>query len=230
MKKILIIIAFVSMVTNALAKKNYTVKELLSYFKEIKQPFTTKQLYSTYSELPYDISLKYFFKNDTAFSYYYYQVENGEDFTIMESGYRKKKIFPCNHFYVNNYLLLVYELIDEAEDPSVFLSVWDKAGKQIDSLIIAYQTASAPESYNTIKSKIYADSVVVFDYKLTDYDEIYKLEGVKTVITVTRYAIDTKNGKFVETCTDEIKSKYDLYLFDEGTKEEIKQEDPYYKY
>lgn len=210
-------------------KKNYTVKDLVSYFKEIQAPFTTKQLYSTYSELPYELSLKYFFRNDTAFARYYYEIYNDEDQTLSRSGYKRKFILPRNYFLIKNNLFLIYKLgSGEKEDVETVLGAYNKNRKQIDSLVIYYKAASVPESYQTIKSKIYADSVIVFDYNLM-YGEEYE-RGIKTTIYVTLYAIDTDSGKFVKIKTDEIKSKYDLYLFDEGKKEEVKIEDPYYKY
>jgi hypothetical protein len=207
---------------------------LISYFKEIRVPFSTEQIYSTGKEIPNDLSLRCFFKNDTTFAQYYYELYSNEDNKLIKSGYKKKKIFAYNFFYLNRKLLLIYELysaISWNDDPETILAFFNEKEEQTNGIVISYANVySSPELSHYIKSKIYVDSIIVFDYKLTVYDDIYKQEGIKTIITVTHYAIDAQNDKFIKTKTEEVKSKYDLYLFDEGKKEEIKQEDPYYKY
>ena len=215
-----------------LAQLSHSEKDLVSYFKKIEPPFTTDQLYDTYDALPYELSLKYFFKNDSAYAQYYYEIENMEDFSIMASGYERKKVLPCNFFHKKDKLFLSYILLDNMDffsDPYTFLSIW-KEGVQIDNLVIRYETASAPEHYNTVKSKIYEDRVIVFSYNLVDGKE-RKEEGIKTKIEVNFYSIDLENGKFIKIKTERFNSEqYELYQFDEGKIEGVKEEDPFYKY
>ena len=214
-----------------LAQSNYSEKGLISYFKKIELPFTTDQLYHTRVELPYELSLKYFFKNDSAYAQYYYEVENMEDFSIMAFGYERKKVFPCNFFHRSGKLFLIYRLLDEAypADPRTYLSIWQD-GVQLDNLVIFYATTSAPEHYNTVKSKIYEDRVIVFDYRLVcgrERDE----KGIKTKIEVNFYSMDLDKGKFVKIKTEIFEStEFELYQFNEGKIEEVIQEDPFYKY
>jgi hypothetical protein len=227
--KTLAIATFCVISLGLFAQKDYTVNDLVNYFKEIKVPFTSEQLYSTYSDIPYELSLKYFFKNDTAFSLYYYEIED-EDHNVRKSGYEKKKVFPRNFFFLNYKLLLIYELYSNDDDSETLLSFFDDKGKQIDSLKILYATIySSPVLYNFVRSKVYEDKVIVFDYRLV-YNETGEEMDIKTIIQVNHYAIDLISGKFIQTKTEERKSKYELYLFDEGEKREVTEEDPYYKY
>jgi len=212
------------------AQLSYSEKELVNYFKRIELPFTTKQLYNTYNGLPYELSLKYFFKNDSISAYYYYEIENMEDFSIMESGYKRKEILPYNFYQEKDKLFLVYALLDNMDftsDPYTFLSIW-KDGIQIDSIIISHETISAPVSYNTIKSKIYKDKVIVFDYTSVGGKKRNE-QGIKTEIEVSFYSIDLNRGKFVKTKIEVFNSKkYELYQFDDGKIEGVKEEDPWF--
>lgn len=212
-----------------IAQENHTMKNFVSYFKEINLPFSSDQINLTYKELPYELALRYFFKGDSTSSFYLDEVYNQEDYTLMSSSIEKKIILPRNYFYLSNKLFLIYKLIDGKEDSETFLALTNNEGTQEDSLIISYLTESAPDLYKWVRSKIYENRIIVFEY---DRIPLKNRDITKnaTNITIKHYTIDFERNKFVLINTENCKSKYELYQLDGANSVEIKDTDPFYKY
>ena len=226
MKRILICILFCNVSINLCAQEEDFLKELVIYFKEITVPFNTEQINSSYKELPYNLSLKYFFRGDSATSYYHEEVYNMEDHSLMSSSFEKKIVLPRNHFYIKTSLFLVYKLISKEEDSYTFLAFMNNKGFQSDSLIIFFATISAPELYRWVRAKIYENKVVVYEYNriplnMRDY------EKNATNIIVCNYEIDFNAQRFTLLTKESFKSKFELYQLNKSDSDDIRYTDPY---
>ena len=223
----MICILFCTVSINLCAQEKHSLKDLVKYFNEINVPFNTEQINSCYQELPYNLSLEYFFKGDSANSYYHEAVYNMEDQSLMSSGFEKKIVLPRNHFYIKQSLFLVYKLISDGEDSYTYLAFMNNEGFQSDSLIISFATTSSPELHKWVRAKIYEDKVVVYEYNrvplnMRDYHKN------ATDITVCHYTIDFNVRKFNILTKETFNSKFEIYQLSESDSDEIKHTDPYY--
>jgi hypothetical protein len=204
-------------------------KEIVKYFNKIDLPFTTDNYYKYQDEaLPYELTLKYFFRGDTSASAYYYEIYSDDENELTRSGRERYIILPLNYFYLKSILFTTYYRVGEEDDPEAYLSLWNESGFQNDSLVVFFKTTSDPELWKLIRSKIYEDKVVVFEY-LLNQNKSSKENGEVTKISVCQYGIDLKQRKFILQNEETFNSKYYIFELYEGNKDEIKKEDPYYK-
>ncbi|OFX44954.1 MAG: hypothetical protein A2X13_15440 [Bacteroidetes bacterium GWC2_33_15] len=229
MKKVIILSLFVGFQLGLFAQKGNTVNDLIHYFKEIRIPFNSDQINLTYKELPYELALKYFFKGDTASSIYFKEVFNQEDYTLMSSAYVRKGIFPVFHYYFSGKLFMIYHLTSEKEDSETILALMDDESTQADKLVIAYATISAPELYNWIRSKIYKDKVIVFEYRRIPLKNRDSTKNA-TEIIVNFYEIDFNKNKFIQIKTEKYMCIFELYQLNDASTEEVRNADPFYNY
>ncbi len=231
MKKFLINLVLVCFITGCSTKAQqvFDNKEIVKYFNKIELPFNTNEYYKYQDkELPYELTLKYFFRGDTSASEYYYEMYSDDENELTRSGTERYIILPLDYFYLQSILFTTYYRIGEEDDPKAFLSLWNESNFQSDSLVIFFKTSSDPEFWKLIRSKVYEDKVIVYEYSLNQNKSSKEKEDV-TKITVSQYGIDLKQRRFILENEETFDSKYYIFELYEGNKDEIKQDDPYNK-
>lgn len=228
MKTILLLVFYLLSISSVFAQENNNVT-LLSYFKEISVPFNTNN-YNRFieKELPYDLALKHIFRGDTFSSRYFYELYSDDDNTITESGYKFYRILPIDYFKLNSAHFITYYKGSVDGASGCFLSILDKNGIQSDSLMI-YKEDNENELWNWIRAIILKDSVIVFQYTLNRNKQA-KINKEITEIKVYHYSISSQERNFQLVNEETFKSQFYVNELFAAKNNEIKKEDPFYKY
>lgn len=227
MKHILILFFIFYCVVLSNAQMPSISKELLSYFNEADLPISIINESEFTTRLPYDMTLKYFFKGNAKAMVYENIVINMEDQTEMGRYTRHIEIIPCYYYIFNERTFVIYEFLGE-DETKTRIGLLDDKGIEASHLDILY--SNYEDAVTTIDkiSKIYGDVLYIFEYNMMEESN----PATNTRINIKSYTVDYDNNKFVLSSDETIYSPIEFYLFDKYKEEpdSIKAQDPFYKY
>lgn len=205
----------------------FDVQTLLDYFEKTELPLTIIQETSFTTRLPYEMTLKYFFKGNAKAMEYEKIVINMEDQTEMGRYTRHIEIIPCYYYIFNERIFVIYEFLGE-DETKIRIGLLDDKGIEASHLEILY--SNYEEAVTTINkiSKIYGDVLYIFEYNMMEEGN----PATNTRINIKSYTVNYDNNKFVLSSDETIYSPIEFYLFDKYKEEpdSIKSQDPFYKY
>jgi len=228
-------LCFVFMLTCALgiwanAQDVQKPSEIIKYFVKTTLPFNTDDYSKIKSkELPYELTLKYFFRGNKTAAEYPEEIYSVDENQPAMAGNRKVLILPIHYFYQDSTLFTTYFRIDKEDDPAAFLSIWNSDDYQGDSLEVFFKPISTPEFSRWVRAKVTEEKVVVFRYTLNLQKDALAQNAI-TEIIVSHYWIDFTRRRFLLEKEELFRSKYYIFELYGASEPQIKNEDPFNRY